>query len=396
MSVFDYVVLKPNGKKIKGKVKASSTKEAISKLRSEDITILDIIEIKGRKSAGKITTYDLETFSRQLASLVSAHIPIAKSLGILSSQTKKKNFQEIIISIQKNIQDGGSLADSFSKYPDIFSSLFINMINVGEFSGNLDVMLERLATHIENYNALIKKAKSAMMYPIGIIIVAVLVLAVIFVFVIPGFKQIFTSLGGTLPLPTQLLLDISDILRNNFLYIIAGGGILFYLIKKFLGTPKGSSIAEKIKLKTPVMGDLYHKITLARFTKTLSILVKSGVSILKALDIAGKTSNSNTLEKIIVEVKDKVSSGKKLVVAIGDSDFFPTMATSMIGVGEEGGDLGSMLEKIADSYERDVNTAVSGFISLIEPIIIVFLGIVIGGIVISLFLPILKMHELVH
>lgn len=395
MNIFEYVTIKPNGKKVKGKIKAVSVKDAVSKLRSADITILDILEIKSSTPISKVTSSDLETFSRQLASLVSAHIPIVKGLGILADQTKKKDFQEIILSIQKNIEDGGSLADSFSRYPNIFSSLFVNMINVGEFSGTLDIMLERLATHIESYNSLVKKAKAAMMYPIGIIIVAALVLTVIFVFVIPGFKQIFSSMGGNLPLPTQILLNISDFFRTKILYLIASGGILFYLIKRFSKTPKGSDLAEKIKFRMPIMGDLYHKMVLTRFTKTLSILVKSGISILKALEIAGRTSGSNKLEKIIVDVKEKVSSGKKLTVALGDSDFFPTMTTSMIGVGEEGGDLGGMLEKIADSYERDVNTAVSGFLTLIEPIILIFLGIVIGSIVIALFLPILKMHELV-
>jgi len=394
MPLFNYVGTNSTGKKTKGKVEASSLEEVVNKLRSENISILDIFEVKKSKG-GRITSSDLEVFSRQLSSLISARIPIVKSLGILANQTEKKSFQEIIASVQKNIEAGNSLADSFAKYPDVFSTLFVNMINVGEFSGNLDTMLERLASHIESYNSLIKKVKSAMMYPIGVIIVASIVMAVIFTFVIPGFEKIFSSMGGNLPLPTQILINISDVFRKNFFYIIGGIGITFFLIKKFLKTSTGMEFAENTRSRLPVVGELYQKMVLARFTKTLAILVKSGVSILNALEIAGKTSGSNKLKDMITNVKEEVSRGKKLALALADTDFFPAMSVNMIGVGEEGGDLGSMLEKIAELYEKDVDAVASGLLSLLEPAIIIFLGVVIGGIVICLFLPIIKMHELI-
>ena len=395
MPLFDYTGTKVDGIKAKGKIEASSLEDVINKLRSEQITILDITQIKKGKGLGKINSSDLELFTRQLSSLISSRIPIVKSLGILAKQIEKKSFQEIILSIQKDIEAGNTLAGAFSKYPSIFSTLFVNMVNVGEFSGNLDVMLERLATYIESYGALVKKVKSAMMYPVGIVIVALLVLLVIFTFVVPGFEKIFASLGGKLPLPTQVLINISVIIREKYLFLIGGAGLAFFLIKKFFKTDKGKDIAEKIRDKLPIIGELHKKMVLARFTKTLAILVKSGVSILNSLEIAGKTSGSDKLAKISVTLKEEVSRGEKLAEVLRKSNFFPTMAVSMIGVGEEGGELGGMLEKIAELYDRDVNAVASGLLSLIEPVIIVFMGVVIGGIVISLFLPIMKMHELI-
>ncbi len=396
MAIFNYVGTDSSGKKVKGKVEAANLEDVVNRLRSEKITILDIFELKkGKGSAsGKANPKDLELFARQLSSLISARIPIVKSLGILATQTEKKYFQDIIFSIQKSIESGNTLADSFAKYPQVFSGLFINMINVGEFSGNLDVMLERLASHIESYNSLVKKVKSAMMYPIGIIVVAVVVLAVIFTFVIPGFEKIFANMGGALPLPTQILINISNGFRKYFIYIIAAIVGLFFAVKKFLSTPKGIEIAEKIRSRIPVIGELYHKMVMARFTKTLAILVKSGVSILNAIEIAGKTSGSNKLKELTLGVRDEVSRGKKFADALKETEFFPSMAVNMIGVGEEGGDLGGMLEKVAELYDKDVDAVASGLLSLLEPAIIIFLGVVIGGIVICLFLPILKMHEL--
>lgn len=394
MAIFNYTGTDANGKKKKNRIEAASLEDVVAKLHSEKITILDIVEVKTKKGT-TATPKDLELFARQLSSLISARIPIVKSLDILANQTEKKYFRNIIFSIQKNIESGNTLADSFAKYPQVFSTLFINMINVGEFSGNLDVMLERLANHIESYNSLVMKVKSAMMYPIGIMVVAGAVLAIIFTFVIPGFQSIFDSMGGKLPLPTQILINISDAFRNYFLYIVLCFGGIIFGTKKFLSSGKGSRIAEKIKIKLPIMGELYQKMVLARFTKTLAILIKSGVSILKAIEIAGKTSGSTELERISMNVKEEVSHGKKFADSLKDTNYFPIMAVNMIGVGEEGGDLGGMLEKVAELYDRDVDAVASGLLSLLEPAIIVFLGVVIGGIVISLFLPILKMHELV-
>lgn len=396
MALFNYVGVDISGQKTKGKIEADSLEGVVNKLRFQNINILDIFEVKKGSNKVKLNSKDLELFTRQLSSLISSRIPIIKSLDILTKQTEKKVFREIISSIQKSIKAGNSLADSFSRYPKVFSNLFVNMVNVGEFSGNLDAMLERLADHIEGYNALVKKVKAAMMYPMGIMGVAGFVLLIIFIFVIPGFEKIFESMGGKLPLPTQLLINASEGLRRYFLYIFGFIGLIIFLIKRYFLTPKGELVQEKIRRKIPVMGALYSKMVLARFTKTLATLVKSGVSILNALEIAGKTSGSYQLEAIVRKAKEDVAGGQKLAEALSLSGFFPLMAVNMIGVGEEGGDLGGMLEKISELYNKDVDTLTSGLLSLLEPAIIVIMGVIIGGIVISLFLPIMKMHELMR
>lgn len=395
MALFTYLGADRKGKRIKGTMDAPSLEEVVNKLRYDDVLILDITEVKKDAAATKIKSEDLLIFSRQLASLISAGIPIVKSLDILAGQTEKKNFKDIILAIQKNIKSGNSLADAFSRYPRIFSPLFINMINAGEFSGNLDVMLDRLSAYLESYNALVRKVRSAMIYPIGIIVVSLLVLGTIFMFVIPGFKKIFDSLGGTLPIPTQVLIAISDFSKKYFLYVLGGGTILFFLIKKFMSTMRGVAIAEKIRSKTPVIGKLHQKTVMARFTKTLAILVRSGVPILNSLQIAGSTSGSKMLESKIIAIRDQVSRGNKLADTMKESQLFPSMVISMVGVGEEGGDLSGMLEKVSNIYEEEVAVAISGLISLLEPAIIIFLGVIIGGIAICLFLPILKIPQLI-
>ena len=397
MTLYKYSCSDKDSKKIKGTIEADSLEAVVKDLRSKDLTILDISEAKTKikVKGGSVDSKSLELFSRQLSSLIAARIPIVKSLEILASQTERKYFKEVILNIQKSIESGNTLCESFSKYPKIFSSLFVNMINVGEFSGNLDVMLDRLSFYIESYNNLIKKVKSALMYPVAVMIVAVIIVGVIFTWVIPGFKTIYTNLGGTLPIATQILIGISNFIRGYFIliFIIAAGS--FFGLRSFLSTSRGIEISEKVKLKAPIFGNLYRKIVIARFTKTLAILIKSGVSILIALDIAGKTSGSKSMEKIIDSVKVDVSRGKKLAATIKEFDFFPAITTNMIGIGEEGGELGQMLEKVSDLYEKDVDNAISGFLSLLEPFIIVFMGVVIGGIVICLFLPIFKLHSLV-
>ncbi|UCC95456.1 MAG: type II secretion system F family protein [Candidatus Omnitrophota bacterium] len=396
MALFNYIGTDQNGKKVKGRVDAPTLEEVINKLRSENIIILDIVEVKRGTVSGRVGGRDLAIFARQLSSLIAARIPIVKSLVILAGQTEKRSLREIILSIQKSIKAGETLAGSFSKYPQVFSPLFINMINVGEFSGNLDVVLERLASYIEGYNALVRKVRSALTYPIAIVVVATVVMVLIFIFVVPGFEQIYESLEGSLPMPTQILINISNFIRTYFWYVMLGLALVIFSFNRFLATSKGMDITERIRSRLPVMGILYQKMVLARFTKTLALLVRSGVPILNALEIAGKTSGSNRLEKFIMHAKDEVARGKKLGETLREADLFPSMATSMVSVGEEGGDLGGMLEKIAELYDRDVDLLASGLLALLEPFIIVFLGFVIGAIVVCLFLPIIKMYELVR
>jgi len=397
MAIYDYQGLNAQGKKVSGRVEAQSEQEVINKLRAENINILDIKPVSQKTaSGGKIKIDDLVVFARQFSSLISAGIPLVRGLNILEGQIENKNLRDIVASISKNVEAGGSLADSLAKYPQVFSPLFINMVNVGEFSGSLDIMLDRLALYLESYSKLVKKVQGALMYPIAIVVIATLIVSVIMIFVVPGFKKIFESMGGQLPLPTQILINISNSIRHNALWLVLGIVGVFFGVSKFIKTPKGVDLWEKVKTKMPIIGPLYTKMVLARFTKTLATLVKSGVPILNALVISGKTSGSAKFSLVINKIKDEVSRGKKIGDAMKDTGVFPNMVVSMVGVGEEGGDLSSMLDKIAEMYETDVNNAVEGLLSMLEPLIIVFLGVIIGGIVISLFLPILNMSKLIQ
>jgi len=398
MGLFNWTGINADGKKDSGTIDGENLSSVITQLKARKIQITDIKEIKTQKKVrrGKVRSKDLELFSRQLASLIQSRIQIVKSLDILANQVDNPYFSEVILSVKKNIEKGNSLAMSFAEYPKVFSPLFINMINVGEFSGNLDKMLNRLATYIEGYNALIKRVKSAMIYPIVVFGIAAVLLALIFIFVIPGFKSIFDSLGKGLPLPTQILISTSDFIRAYIIYMAIGITGLIFGALKFFSSEKGKRIFEIIRARIPIFGDLHKKMVLARFTKTLAILIKSGVTIINALEISGKTAGSYKLEEeLMPTITNEASRGKKLDIALQNSGFFPPMATNMIGVGEEGGDLGNMLDRVSDLYDKDVENATSALLSIMEPLIIVVLGTLIGGIVICLFLPIMKMSSMV-
>jgi len=394
MPTFAYTGMNAEGKNLKGAIEAATSEEAVARLRNDGVILTDIKETRHGTAAQSVSMEELVVFSRQLASLVSAGIPLVRSLVILCEQVERPVFKNVIQSVQKSIEAGNSLADSFSRYPRIFSPLFVNMVYVGEFSGNLDGMLDRLASYLQSSHELSKKIKAAMIYPTGIIIVSILVLAVIFLFVIPGFKSIFTSMGGNLPLPTQILIQTSDIVKKYFLLIALGIGALIFVLKRFASTETGGELFEKLQLRAPVFGKFTQKIIMARFSKTLAILVRSGVPILNALTIAGRTTGSRIMERLLEDIKDRVARGQKLADCMRESGFFPSMVVSMVGVGEEGGDLAAMLEKIAAIYDAEVESAVAGLLSMLEPMIVVFLGVVIGGIAIALFLPIIKMSQM--
>jgi len=395
MALFSYTGKTSQGKKVKDIVEASSKEEVLNQLRSNNITVIDISEAN-QQGRGKIKGSDLAIFSRQFASLIASGITLVKSLDILADQVEKTSFKNIIRSIRRSIQAGNSLADSLSNYPNIFSSLFINMVRVGEVSGNLDVMLDRIATYLESYEELVRKIKSAMMYPVGIIIITFIILTILMTFVVPKFKDMFEGLGGDLPGPTLMLFRVSDFIKTNIWYIIGGIILLVIGLKFFVKSRRGSELVENLKRNLPVIGSLYRKMVLARFTKTLAILLRSGVPILNSLSIAGNTSGSQQLSVDMANIRVNVSKGKKIADVLKGNPLFPSMVTSMIGVGEESGDLPGMVEKIADIYDKEVDAAVSGLLSVIEPIIIVVLGVVIGGIVICLFLPIFKISQMVQ
>jgi len=395
MPLFNYTVISYTGKKINGQIEARDRSTAISTLRKSQLIIVDIRELKGEglKQKSRVKLEDLIIFTRQLGALVKAGVPLVKGLNILFGQVENRALRQIISSVITKIESGSSLSDALAYYPNMFSHLYINMIKAGEFSGALDAILERLSTYLESNERLARKVRAAFIYPSVILTVAILITAIIFLKVIPGFESIFTSLGASLPLPTQIVFSISQFSRKYF--VVAAGGMvgLFFLIRQILQLPAAGIAFDRLKLDFPVFGRVIRKVVVARFSRTLSTLLKSGVSILVALEISSKTSGNRIVEIALDKVTSRVSKGEKIAESLMESKLFAPLVVSLVAVGEETGDISSMLDKIAYFYEDEVDVAVGNLTSLIEPFIIVFLGVLIGGIVLSIFLPILQLTQ---
>lgn len=398
MPTFRYVAKENTGKTVSGTLDYSEKSLLIEALRKKGLIIISIEETKKRKVSGlgkKVKLDDIVVFSRQLATMVDSGIPLVQAMDILSDQIEKPAFKNIIATIRDDIETGYSLSDALLKHSRVFSSLYVNMVKAGESSGALDDILDRLASYLEKASALQRKVKSSLIYPAVVVSMAVLITLVMLLKVIPTFKGIFEMLGGTLPLPTRILIFVSDTLRQMFLYIVIVFSVFLFFMKKFLNTERGRTIFDKTILRLPVLGPLFRKVAVAKFTRTLATLVKSGVPILVSLEIVGKTSGNKVVEKALEEVRASIKEGENIADPLAKSGVFPPMVVRMVNVGEQTGELEKMLGKIADFYDDQVDAAVSGLTSLIEPLIIAFLGIAIGGIVIAMFLPIFKMTELI-
>ena len=343
----------------------------------------------------KVQTSDVVVFARQFATMINAGLPLIQCLDILQSQQENKTFKKILKDTKEKVEGGSTLADALSKYPQTFDNLFVNMVAAGETGGILDTILERLSTYMEKAMKLKKEVKSAMTYPIIVLIVAVLVVAVILIFVIPVFEKMFSDFGGALPLPTQIVISISDFAKSNVLYIIAALIVLAFSFKRFYGTEKGRKWVDDLVLRLPVFGPLLRKVAVAKFTRTLGTMVSSGVPILDALDITARTSGNKTIESAVYSVRSAISEGQTMAGPLSASGVFPSMVCQMVAVGESTGALDSMLEKIADYYDDEVDAAVDSLTSMIEPFMMVFLGVTIGGLVVSMYLPIFKMAGMV-
>ncbi len=297
--------------------------------------------------------------------------------------------------IKESVEGGTTLADALKKYPKVFDDLFVNMIAAGEAGGIIDTILQRLAGYMEKAAKLKKRVKGAMMYPLITIVVAVVVIGVILVFVIPVFQQMFSDMGGSLPLPTLIVVNLSNFVKSNALYIIVAIALFIFAFKKLYNTEKGRAFLDNAFLKMPVFGVLLRKVAVAKFTRTMGTMITSGVSILDALDIVAKTSGNKTVEKAIYNVRSAISEGRTMSEPLGESGVFPSMVCQMISVGEQTGALDAMLEKIANFYDEEVDQAVENLTSMIEPLMMVFLGGAIGGLVIAMYLPIFKMASIV-
>jgi len=400
MANFKYTIKDEAGKTLKGMVQADSKDNAIQSLRAKGMVILSLDEEKGLKlSFGggktqkkkKVKIDDLVVFSRQLATMVNAGIPLVNGLDILGEQIENPPFKEAIIKVHDDVETGSSLSEAISKHAHIFSNLFINMVKAGESSGMLDEILDRLATYLEKTSSLQKKIKASLVYPIAVTLMAIGITVFFKIRVIPVFKDIYEGFDAALPAPTMALIAVSDFMRQYFYVAIALIFLGLFLFKRYAKTGKGKLRIDKLKLTMPIFGTLIKKMAVGKFTRTLSTLVRSGVPILGALEIVSKTSGNRVVETAVDMVRENVREGEPIADPLSRSGVFPSMVVRMISVGEQTGELEKMLSKIADFYDEQVDTAISGLTSLIEPLIIAFLGIVIGGIVICMFMPILNL-----
>jgi type IV pilus assembly protein PilC len=394
MPKFIYVGVASNGKQVKGEIQASNKNEVVSLLRKKKVRPISI-KAKQLSFSFSITSsiklQEISRFTRQLAAMTSAGLPLVQCLDILVSQTETKSFAQKIQQISSDIQVGSTLADALSKHPHIFNALYCNMVSAGEASGNLDGVLNRIAEYQEKAEGLRRKIKGAMTYPAVVSVIAVLVTGIMLTFIVPTFAQMFIDLGGTLPLPTRIVMGISDFLRHYIIlvFLVIAGLVVGYIF--YNRTENGRFNIDSIKLKLPIVGDLVRKSSISRFSQTLSTLLTSGVTILEALSITAKTAGNKVLEKGLFKTLERISGGLSIAEPLKDTGVFPPMVIQMIAVGEKTGDLSGMLSKISEFYKEEVDGAVDALTSIIEPVMIVILGIVIGGILIAMYLPIFNM-----
>jgi type IV pilus assembly protein PilC len=405
MATFAYVARTRQGTIKKGEVPAKTRDEALDQLRKQNLVVTTIHE-KAKDAGGfanitfggGVTDKDIVVFTRQFATMINAGLPLIQCLEILSSQSENKTLCKTIGEVKLDVEGGSTFADALKKHPKVFDELYVNLVHAGEIGGLLDTILSRLAKHIEKAMKLKSQIKSAMVYPAAILGVAGIVITVLMIWVIPIFARMFAEMSGGkvgLPGPTQLVIDMSDFMQSNIIYIVIGLIATGWAIKKYYGTAKGRVVMDRMFLKLPIMGELIRKASVAKFTRTLGTLITSGVPILDGLIITAKTSGNKIVEEAILSARQSISEGKTVAEPLSKSNVFPKMVTHMISVGESTGALDAMLGKIADFYDDEVDAAVAALTSLLEPMMMVFLGTIIGFIVIAMYLPIFKMASVV-
>ncbi|MDD5730988.1 MAG: type II secretion system F family protein [Candidatus Omnitrophica bacterium] len=399
MPTFQYSAKDKNGMTVTGSMDAPSEAEAANLLHNKELVVVSLKEAKKRviKTKGKkVKLDDLVIFSRQLATMIDSGIPLVQTLGILVEQVDNKTLKDVVMVLRQDIEAGMSFCDALAKHPGVFSELYVNMSKAGEASGMLNDVLDRLASYLEKAAALNRKVQSSLVYPAVVVTMAMLITSVLLLKVVPTFKGIFDMLGGDLPLPTKILIGTSDILRKFFvptICILFLAGVLF---KRYIATERGRYNFDAQKLRFPVLGPLLRKVAVAKFSRTFATLIKSGVSVLNALEIVGKTSGNKVVEVAVSNCRKSVRDGELISTPLAKSGAFPPIVCRMIGVGEQTGQLEKMLTKIADFYDEQVDSAVAALTSMIEPLVIAVLGVIVGGIVVSLFMPIFKITELIN
>lgn len=387
------------GEKRKGEVEAPDQAGALAQIKRLRISdpvikekpkdIFENIAIFKPKVTGK----DIVVFTRQLSTMINAGLPLVQGIEILSKQQDNPTFKKALSDIQQDVEAGSTLADSMRKNPKIFDNLFTNMIEAGETGGILDTILSRLAVFMEKSMALKKKIKGAMTYPTVCLAISLLILVVILVFVVPVFQSMFEGFGHALPLPTQIVVQLSDFFKSNWLYLFISMFLMMMVVKKIYNSEKGRKIIDRGLLRSPVFGMLLRKVAVAKFTRTLSTMLSAGVPILEALQVVAKTSGNKVIEEAVFRVGDSIAEGRPIAEPLEESGVFPNMVVQMINVGESVGALDAMLEKIADFYDEEVDQAVENLTAMIEPFMMVFLGGMIGGIVVAMYLPIFKLSS---
>ncbi len=384
-----------------GEIEAPNEAFVIAQLRRQQIVPVKIkpkprdlgFRLLGRR--GKVSKRELAIFTRQFATMIDAGLPLVQCLDILGLQQENQAFKKVILKVKEDVESGSTFADALGKHPHVFDELFVNLVSAGEVGGILDTILSRLAAYIEKAMKLAKQVKSAMVYPSTILAVALIVTVVLLVYVIPIFGAMFEDFGATLPVPTQFVLAISAYTRKYFLVGVVLLVLLVMGIRWYYKQENGRRRIDRLLLRVPIFGDLLRKIAVARFSRTLGTMVSSGVPILESMDIVAKSAGNKIIEEAILKARTSISEGKTIAEPLADSKVFPVMVTQMVSVGEATGALDTMLNKIADFYDDEVDSAVGALTSLLEPMLMIFLGVVIGGLVIAMYLPIFKLAGVV-
>lgn len=398
MPNYTYTARAVNGELKTATIQAANREDVVAQLRRQRLTVVKVDEEAAKKKprGGAIKMRDVVIFTRQFSTMINSGLPLVQALDILAKQTENKALSDVTRAVVFDVESGHTVADALSKHPRAFSDLYVNMVAAGEAGGILDTILMRLAVFMEKNDQLVRKVKGAMIYPGVILSVAVIAISVLLVFVIPVFEKMFGSVGLALPLPTRIVIGISAFLRGY--WWVLGGGITggVFALRSYYKTPNGKLQIDKLLLALPVLGDVLRKSAVSRFTRTLGTLISSGVSILDGLEITAKTAGNRVIQDAIMASRASIAGGDTIAAPLAKSNVFPPMVISMIAVGESTGGLDEMLAKIADFYDEEVDAAVSGLLALFEPVMIVFLGVIVGGMVVAMYLPIFDMINAVQ
>ena len=393
MPQFTYTARAVNGDLKSATIEAPNRDEVIKQLMQQRLNVVKIDEgsAQKRKRLGAIKMRDIVIFTRQFSTMINAGLPLVQALDILATQSENPALKDVTRQVVFDVESGNTVADALRKHPKAFTELYVNMVAAGEAGGILDTILMRLAVFMEKNDALVRKVKGAMIYPGVIMSVAAIAITVLLIFVIPTFQSMFESAHIALPLPTRIVIGLSRALKTYWWAVLGAIGGAVFLLRRYYATPAGKLAIDRLMLKAPVLGDVLRKSAVSRFTRTLGTLISSGVSILDGLEITAKTSGNRVIQDAIMESRASIAGGETIAAPLKKSAVFPPMVISMISVGEQTGGLDEMLTKIADFYDEEVDAAVSGLLALMEPVMIVFLGVVVGGMVIAMYLPIFDM-----